>query len=82
MIAQYRLLIQILSMRREGKAASDMASELGKNVYYLQRLLAPIPSKMNLELALGIYKHLAILDQKFKKGETSAQAILWIWEEI
>lgn len=71
LVSQFRLMIQLRSMLSDRLSFEEMGKQLQKNPFYLKRIVADMPAKLDIPFLKNVYACLADLDAGYKNGQYS-----------
>eukprot|EP01047_Picozoa_sp_COSAG01_P003204 COSAG01_NODE_93_length_27013_cov_41.515791_5_plen_321_part_00 len=74
--ANLRFYLQLIACHAEGQSAANMAKTLGKNSYFLQKVLPCVTQAYTLDRVKTLICYLAKLDAQVKGGEIAAKQAL------
>lgn len=78
-----RLLIQLRSYLNEGIGYDEMASETGKNVFFIKRIVKEMPAYFAMDYLLAAHSAMAMADESIKSGKLSPlQALRQVFVEV
>lgn len=78
-IANTRLFTQLLLGLKDGQRADQMAKSLGKNPYYLKKLIPTVQKNHTLAQCLDRYQTLSQTDLSIKTGQLKPKLALVLW---
>ena len=74
--ASYRLYLQILALDSERVPESKLASKIGKNPYFIKKLLPSIRRHYSLPRLTAVYQSLSDCDIAIKSGQQTPKHAL------
>ncbi len=74
--ATYRLYLQLLALSAEKKTSADIAAKIGKNPYFIQKLLPEVKKRYSLAQVQKAYEALATCDFEIKTGKMKPELAL------
>ncbi|MEK9658078.1 MAG: DNA polymerase III subunit delta [bacterium] len=78
MASNFRFYLHALSLINEKKSTAEIAKELQKNSYYLQKVLPAIKKGFTIETLKQSIIHLATLDFQIKSGQIAAKRAVYL----
>jgi DNA polymerase-3 subunit delta len=75
-VSQIQLFVQLLQLHQRKVSSQDIAKSVGKNPYYIQKLIPQLAKKYTLDTASQLLINLATADYEIKSGKKKPEAAL------